>query len=138
MKLLHFADAHIDMANYGKHDPETGLPLRVLDFLKSLDTIVDAAISEKVDMVIFGRQTIDTSTGLTTAQTARVLGWPQLTYVGKIVDKAPTINMTGMQNALDEVAKTIPAAKNAKPEQFVDMRFLDKLEKSGLLAELYK
>jgi DNA repair protein SbcD/Mre11 len=53
MKLLHFADAHIDMANYGRHDPETGLPLRVLDFLKSLDAIVDAAISEKVDMVIF-------------------------------------------------------------------------------------
>ena len=53
MKLLHFADAHIDMANYGRHDPGTGLPLRVLDFLKSLDTIVDAAISEKVDMVIF-------------------------------------------------------------------------------------
>ena len=25
MKLLHFADAHIDMANYGSHDPETGL-----------------------------------------------------------------------------------------------------------------
>ncbi|CAG0962023.1 Nuclease SbcCD subunit D [Anaerolineales bacterium] len=53
MKLLHFSDAHIDMANYGRHDPETGLPLRVLDFLKSLDTIVDTAISEKVDLVIF-------------------------------------------------------------------------------------
>lgn len=53
MKLLHFADAHIDMANYGRHDPETGLPLRVLDFLRALDTIVDAAIDEKVDMVIF-------------------------------------------------------------------------------------
>ena len=53
MKLLHFSDAHIDMANYGRHDPQTGLPLRVLDFLKSLDTIVDTAISEKVDMVIF-------------------------------------------------------------------------------------
>jgi len=53
MKLLHFADAHIDMANYGRHDPQTGLPLRVLDFLKSLDTIVDTAIEEKVDMVIF-------------------------------------------------------------------------------------
>ena len=53
MKLLHFADAHIDMANYGRHDPETGLPVRVLDFLKSLDAIVDSAISEKVDMVIF-------------------------------------------------------------------------------------
>jgi len=53
VKLLHFADAHIDMANYGRHDPQTGLPLRVLDFLKSLDTIVDTAIEEKVDMVIF-------------------------------------------------------------------------------------
>ena len=53
MRILHFADAHIDMANYGRHDPQTGLPLRVLDFLRSLDTIVDAAISERVDMVIF-------------------------------------------------------------------------------------
>jgi hypothetical protein len=46
--------------------------------------------------------------------------------------------MVAMQNAVDEVAKTIPAAKNAKPEQFVDARFLDRLEKSGLLNELYK
>ena len=53
MRILHFADAHIDMANYGRHDPETGLPLRVLDFLKSLDVIVDAAIAEKVELVIF-------------------------------------------------------------------------------------
>ena len=53
MKILHFADAHIDMANYGRHDAETGLPLRVLDFLKSLDTIVDTAIQEQVDLVLF-------------------------------------------------------------------------------------
>lgn len=53
MKLLHFADAHIDMSNYGKHDPVSGLPLRVLDFLKSLDAIVDAAIAEQVDLVLF-------------------------------------------------------------------------------------
>ncbi len=53
MKLLHFADAHIDMSNYGRHDPETGLPVRVMDFLKSLDTIVETAIHEKVDLVLF-------------------------------------------------------------------------------------
>ncbi len=52
-KILHFADSHIDMANYGRQDPETGLPLRVMDFLKSLDEIVDTAISEQVDCVIF-------------------------------------------------------------------------------------
>lgn len=53
LKILHFADAHIDMATYGRHDPETGLPVRVMDYLKSLDTIVDAAIDEDVDLVIF-------------------------------------------------------------------------------------
>ena len=53
LTILHFADAHIDMANYGRHDPASGLPLRVLDFLSSLDTIIDTAIHEKVDLVLF-------------------------------------------------------------------------------------
>lgn len=53
MRILHFADAHIDMAAAGRHDPASGLPRRVLDFLKSLDTIVDTAIAEKVNLVIF-------------------------------------------------------------------------------------
>ena len=53
IKLLHFADAHIDMANYGKRNPETGLPFRVEDFLTSLDFIVDTAIEREVDLVIF-------------------------------------------------------------------------------------
>ncbi len=53
IRLLHFADAHIDLARHGRRDSQSGLPLRVLDFLNSLDTIVDAAISEKADLVIF-------------------------------------------------------------------------------------
>jgi DNA repair protein SbcD/Mre11 len=53
LKILHFADAHIDMANYGRHDPESGLPVRVMDFLKSLDLIVESAIQERVDLVLF-------------------------------------------------------------------------------------
>jgi len=51
--ILHFADAHIDMANYGRHDPQSGLPIRVMDYLISLDVIVDTAIEEKVDLVLF-------------------------------------------------------------------------------------
>ncbi|HIP72999.1 MAG TPA: exonuclease SbcCD subunit D [Anaerolineae bacterium] len=53
IKLLHFADAHIDIANYGRHDPESALPVRVMDFLGALDQIVDTAVTEKVDLVIF-------------------------------------------------------------------------------------
>jgi NitT/TauT family transport system substrate-binding protein len=58
-------------------------------------------------------------------------------YMTKVLEKAPYVNMTGVQNVLDDLAKTVPAAKNAKPEQFVDRRFLDQLEKSGLMKELY-
>lgn len=53
IKVLHFSDAHIDIANHGRHDPQTGIPVRVLDFLKALDAIVDSAITEQVDLVLF-------------------------------------------------------------------------------------
>lgn len=53
IRILHFADAHINMMNYGRYDPSSGLPLRVLDYLKSLDMIIDRAIQEQVDLVLF-------------------------------------------------------------------------------------
>jgi NitT/TauT family transport system substrate-binding protein len=59
-------------------------------------------------------------------------------YLGKVLEKAPYINMVGMQNALDDLTRTVPAAKAARAEQFIDLRFLENLEKSGLLKELYK
>ena len=36
LTILHFADAHIDMANSGRHDSVSGLPQRVQDFLNGL------------------------------------------------------------------------------------------------------
>jgi NitT/TauT family transport system substrate-binding protein len=52
-------------------------------------------------------------------------------YMSKVLEKAPYINMTGVQNVLDDLVKTVPAAKNAKPEQFVDMRFLTPWRRAG-------
>ncbi|MDD5313052.1 MAG: exonuclease SbcCD subunit D [Dehalococcoidia bacterium] len=53
MKILHFADTHIGVETYGSPDPESGLSTRVLDELKALDTVVDYAIDNKVDLVLF-------------------------------------------------------------------------------------
>jgi len=53
LKILHFADAHIGVSGNGRRDPVTDLPVRTMDFLKSLDVIVDAAISDAVDLVLF-------------------------------------------------------------------------------------
>lgn len=53
VRIIHFSDAHIDIANYGRHDPESALPVRVMDFLGALEQVVDAAIDDSVDLVIF-------------------------------------------------------------------------------------
>jgi len=53
MKILHFADAHINATQSGRWDPDTGLPVRIMDFLKSLDAIIDTAIEEEVELFLF-------------------------------------------------------------------------------------
>jgi exonuclease SbcD len=53
VRVLHFSDAHIDMVRQGRRDAQSGLPLRTLDFLHALDTIIETAIAGKVELVIF-------------------------------------------------------------------------------------
>ena len=53
MKLLHFADVHLGMENYGRLDPSTGLHTRLQDFIKCFSFAIDIALEEKVDLVIF-------------------------------------------------------------------------------------
>ena len=53
MKLLHFSDLHIGVDNYGRPDPESGMSTRLLDFLAAYDELVDYAIQERVDAVLF-------------------------------------------------------------------------------------
>ncbi len=53
IKLLHTADIHIGMENYGRIDPETGLNGRVMDFLRRLSDVADYAVEEGVDVFIF-------------------------------------------------------------------------------------
>jgi len=53
LKILHFADLHLGVETYGHTDPTTGLSTRLTDFLASLDKVVDYAIENSVDLVIF-------------------------------------------------------------------------------------
>ncbi|MFC1976840.1 exonuclease SbcCD subunit D [Chloroflexota bacterium] len=53
MKILHFADLHLGVETYGRIDPATGISSRLLDFLSALDQVVDYAIENRVDLVLF-------------------------------------------------------------------------------------
>ena len=65
--------------------------------------VLAAAIKKlgDVDLAFLGRQAIDTDTGLTAAQTARLLGWPALTLVVVI-------------SAVDPAARTIRVERSAE------------------------
>jgi exonuclease SbcD len=53
IRVLHFADTHVGMENYGKTDVQTGLSSRVVDFLERMDEIIDFARENDVDLTIF-------------------------------------------------------------------------------------
>ena len=53
LKVIHFADVHLGIENYGQLDPQTGLSTRLTDFLRSMDAIVDTALDEAADLVVF-------------------------------------------------------------------------------------
>lgn len=53
IRFIHTADIHFGMENYGRIDPKTGIHSRLLDFKKSLDTCIEYAIEQDVDLFIF-------------------------------------------------------------------------------------
>ena len=53
IRMLHFADLHVGMENYGRLDPRTGVSGRVLDFLRRFDDLIDYGLEREVDLVIF-------------------------------------------------------------------------------------
>ena len=53
MRILHFSDVHIGVESYGSTDPDTGLSTRLMDFLATFDEVVDFALDNSIDLVLF-------------------------------------------------------------------------------------
>jgi len=56
----------------------------------------------------------------------------------KSIPKKPYPTLKGIQFMLDMLAEKMPQAKTAKPEQFVDLSFLQELEKENFFNEMAK
>lgn len=53
IRMLHFADVHIGIENYGHVDPESGTSSRVRDFLDRLDEVIDYGLDHGADLAVF-------------------------------------------------------------------------------------
>jgi exonuclease SbcD len=52
IKVLHTADLHFGMENYGRVDPATGMNRRLVDFREQFSRAVDHALERDVDLVL--------------------------------------------------------------------------------------
>jgi len=55
----------------------------------------------------------------------------------KALEPRLAIKLEGIQSTLDEIAPTEPRAKTVKPQEMVDTRYLDEMEKSGFFEQLW-
>jgi electron transfer flavoprotein beta subunit len=62
-----------------------------------------------VDLAFLGKQAIDSDTGLTASQTARVLGWPALTLVSSVTGVDPAGRTIQVERSIEEGRQTVSA-----------------------------
>ena len=55
----------------------------------------------------------------------------------KALEPRLALKLEGIQSTLDEIAPTDPRAKTVKPQEMVDTRYLDEMEKSGFMEQLW-
>ncbi|HCU99511.1 MAG TPA: exonuclease SbcCD subunit D, partial [Chloroflexi bacterium] len=53
IRLVHFADVHVGMENYGRLDTDSGTSTRVRDFLDRIDEVIQYACDNDADIAVF-------------------------------------------------------------------------------------
>ena len=90
----------------------------ILDDPSGIDTLTAARLISSaierignVQLVLFGRQSLDSGSGILAAQSARTLGWPLLGYVGKIeVDGNNIVVERFLEEKRLSIKSSMPAA----------------------------
>jgi len=59
-------------------------------------------------------------------------------YALRIVQRKPYPTLKGLQFVMGELAQKNPRVKDAKPDQFLELRFLKDLDESGFIDRLYQ
>jgi len=91
VKVLHFSDIHLGSGlSHGCINPQTGLNTRFEDFVTMLELCIDRALTESVDLVLFGGDAFPTATPPPFAQEAFA------TQLRRLVDAhIPTVLLVG-------------------------------------------
>lgn len=113
--LLHLADTHFGMENYGTVDAQTGLHGRLIDFSRTLNQIVDYAIERSVDVVVFAGDAYKRNSPSPTEQREYIKPFLRLAEAG-----IPTVMISGNHDipVMHGKASSIDIFRTLRPGMF--------------------
>jgi exonuclease SbcD len=100
VRIVHLADVHLGVENYGQLDPATGLSTRLTDFLRGMDAVIDAAIESEADLVVFAGDAYKTRDPSPTYQRAFARRIRRLSQAG-----LPTVLVAGNHDIPNAVGR---------------------------------
>ena len=133
VELVRIPDLKVEVQGNGMATTRT--------YIKSNREVVKSALKgyiEGINFILNNKQAAQKVFGkYMRTNDAEVLETSYQAYINTTPRK-PYPTLKGLQFLLDRLAPTMPQAKTAKPEQFVDMSFLQELEKEGFFNEMAK
>ncbi|MFH2105480.1 MAG: exonuclease SbcCD subunit D [Parcubacteria group bacterium] len=145
-KILHVADIHLGMKNYGTVDRETGLNSRYGDFLRSFDFVVEQALKNKVDFFLFAGDAFKTREPSPTQQREFAKRIKKVAAAGipviMVIGNHDLPNATGKADSL-EIYKTLAVDNvyiSQEPEllTFAKTKIGWQLKKSGRSRQIFQ
>lgn len=128
----------IQMADIGLEVQGSGLATS-RSYIRANRDVVKWALKAYVEGIYFAfankEPTLKTLARYMRTSDQEVLDYSYEHYL-KRTPKKPYPTIKGIQNLIDMSAPQVPQAKTAKPEQFVDLSFLQELEKEGFFEEM--
>jgi len=125
MKIIHFSDTHLGFSEYNKIDPETGINQREQDFYDAWNSVVDAIIDKKPDLVLHAGDLFHTTrpsnraiaVALEGIQKIGDSGIPLVCIAGN--HSTPKIRATGSIFEAIELFPNVKTAFQGKYEKFI-------------------
>ncbi len=132
-KLLDMGDIGIEFSNvaavvsreYGKSHRDV-----VVRFLKAYVEGTQRFLTDRE----IGIKALRKYTGI---EDQEILGKTYDLFATKYIKRVPKLSLKGVENALAMIAERNPRAKNRRAEEFVDMSFMDELERTGFIKSVW-
>jgi exonuclease SbcD len=105
IRLMHFGDVHFGVENYGRFDPQTGLPSRLVDFRDALLQAIEIALEAEIELAVFAGDAYKTRDPNQTHQREFARCLAKLTNAGVpvvlLAGNHDIPNMKGRANAIE-------------------------------------